>query len=129
MERRLSIIDSIILVTIALFFDLLSIIPFLNIITSAISTFSFQVYFYLKGVKKAQYSLIGNLVEFIPILSILPAVTLGVVVTIVIDRNREKIEHQLSQQKKKKEEAAQTAARAKQQMLAEIDKSKAEVFQ
>lgn len=47
----------------------------------------FQLYFFMKGVKKvSKYSLAGNLFEFIPFLSFLPAVTAGVVATIISER-------------------------------------------
>lgn len=107
MKRKLSNINITVLVISALFFDLLSAIPFFNIVVSAISTFSFQTYFFMKDVKKSHYSLIGNLIEFIPGLSsILPAVTAGVIMTITANRVEENAEAKAAQEKKMAEEKA-----------------------
>ncbi len=106
MKRKLSNINITVLVISALFFDLLSAIPFFNIVVSAISTFSFQTYFFMKDVKKSHYSLIGNLIEFIPGLNLLPAITAGVIMTIVTNRAEEKLAEKAAQEKKMAEEKA-----------------------
>jgi hypothetical protein len=100
MKSKLSSIDIIILVTSALLADVLNAIPFLNIVVAAVSTCFFQLYFFMKGVKKAKYSLVGNVAEFIPGLSVLPAVTAGVIATIIANRAEEKVARKLMQAKK-----------------------------
>ncbi len=106
MKRKLSSIDIIILVIAAPLFDLSNAFPLLNVVASAASTFFFQTYFFMKGVKKSHYSLVGNLVEFIPGLSILPAVTAGVITTIVTNRKEENAAEKAAQEKKMAEEKA-----------------------
>ncbi len=106
MKRKLSNINITILVISAIFFDLLNVIPLFNIVVSAISTFSFQTYFFMKGVKKSHYSLIGNLIEFIPGLNLLPAITAGVIMTTVTNRAEEKLAEKAAQEKKMAEEKA-----------------------
>jgi hypothetical protein len=85
-QPKISMPEIILLVMFALLADALNWIPIINIFVSAVSSMSFQLYFFMKGVKKAKYSLVGNLLEFIPFLSILPAVTAGVVATIISER-------------------------------------------
>ncbi len=66
--------------------DLISIIPILNIITAIIATGSIQLYYFIKGVPGWYASLAGDIIEYIPALSALPGITLGVIATILIDR-------------------------------------------
>ncbi len=67
----------------AIIADLVNTIPVVNIFCAIVTLFITQIYFVLKGVKWG-YNLAMELVEFIPVVSILPAVTAGIVITIFI---------------------------------------------
>ena len=82
---KISAPEAVLLITFALIADLLNWIPIVNWIVTAITLPGFQLYFMMKGVR-GYASLAGNLVEFVPFLSALPAVTAGVVAVIIIDR-------------------------------------------
>ena len=84
-QPKISLIEAYLLVTFALIADLINWIPFLSWVVTVITLPAFQFYFFMKGVRGV-WSLGGNIVEFIPGLSALPAVTAGVVDTILIDR-------------------------------------------
>ena len=79
------------LITFALISDLINWIPVLNLIVTFLTLPAFQLYFILKKAKGV-YSLAGNLAELIPGISILPAVTLGVLTTILITNKLAKAE-------------------------------------
>lgn len=131
MKSKLSGIDIAILVTTAVIADLLNPIPLVNIVVGAVSTGFFQLYFFIKGVKKSHYSLIGNSMEFIPAVSILPAVTAGVIMTIMANRAEEKLADKLSKDKDAKEKATlarQAAARnARAAMMARQQAATAQI--
>jgi hypothetical protein len=84
-EPKISTVEAILLVLIALLADAINWIPVVNWVVTLITLPAFQLYFILKKVR-GLYALAGNLIEFIPILSILPGVTAGVVGVILLDR-------------------------------------------
>ena len=92
-QPKISSFDATILIIVAVIFDLFNWIPIINIFITFVSLVGFQLYFFLKGVKKAKYSLAGNVFELVPALSILPAITAGVVATIIAQRILEKKEN------------------------------------
>jgi len=84
-QPKISLPEAYFLVCFAIILDLINWIPVINIITTVISTASFQLYYFFKGVR-GYASLATNLLEFIPILSALPLITTGAIITILIDR-------------------------------------------
>lgn len=84
-EPKISTPEIIILVLFAVIADLINWIPVINWVVTAVTLPGFQLYFMIKGVRGI-YSLAGNAVEAIPALSVLPAITAGIIVTIIIDR-------------------------------------------
>lgn len=72
------------LLVFALLADAINWIPFINLFVTMVTLPGFQFYFKMKGVRSG-WSLGGNLAEFIPLVSFLPAVTAGVLITILID--------------------------------------------
>lgn len=72
------------LLAFALLSDAINWIPFINFFVTAVTLPGYWFYFNMKGVPTG-WSLGGNLAEFIPFISFLPAVTAGVLVTILID--------------------------------------------
>lgn len=80
---KISTTEAILLISFALLADLINWIPLVNLIVTFFTLPAFQFYFYLKGVRGI-YSLIGNLIEIIPFLSILPGITVGIIATILI---------------------------------------------
>ena len=76
------------LITFAIIADLINWIPVVNWIVTLITLPAFQLYFYLKGMRGI-YSLVGNVIELVPVLSILPGVTTGIVLAIVFEKLEE----------------------------------------
>lgn len=74
-----------VLIAVAIISDLLNWIPVVNIIL-AVFTSAFPLYFWFKGLPFS-VSLIGDVAEFIPGLSVVPALTASVALTIYADRN------------------------------------------
>ena len=73
------------LITFAIIADLINWIPIVNWVVTLITLPAFQLYFYLKGMRGI-YSLVGNAIELVPVLSILPGVTTGIVLAIIFER-------------------------------------------
>lgn len=84
-QPKISIVEAYFLIAFALIADFINWIPILNILTTIITLPALQFYLKAKGVRGTS-GLIGNLLEFIPGLSILPGITGGVIATIIIDR-------------------------------------------
>src|SRR3989344_6404670 len=73
------------LIAFAIIADLINWIPIVNWFVTLITLPAYQLYFYLKGMRGA-YSLVGNLIELVPALSVLPGITTGVVLAIIFER-------------------------------------------
>lgn len=84
-QPKISLPEAYFLVSFAVIADLINWIPIVNIISGTATLLGFQLYFIMKGVRGI-WSLAGNAVDLIPGLSALPAVTAGVLATIIIDR-------------------------------------------
>ena len=87
--KKFSIVEAYLLVCCGLIVDAINWIPLINILTAPVSLLGFQFYFKMKGVKGG-YSLAGNLVDVIPIVSAFPSVTLGIILTIAVANKKEK---------------------------------------
>lgn len=77
---------------VASFFDLISLIPFVNIISSVIAWMIFTVWFYFLGAgllntKKLATVSLSFLAELIPFVSMLPLITTGVFILIFMQNN------------------------------------------
>ncbi len=83
------------LVMIALLFDLLNWIPIINWLVGIFSFLGFGLYFFARGIKQ-KYNIMGNLFEFLPFLSFLPAVTAGVVATIISNNIAAKVSEKVT---------------------------------
>lgn len=77
------------LIVIAVISDLINWIPVVNIFVTLVTLPGFQFYFRYKGLKGTA-SLAANIIELIPFLSVLPAITTGVIIIIVLDRRAAK---------------------------------------
>jgi len=84
-QSKISLPEAYLLVSFAVIADLVNWIPIVNIFSSVATLLGFQLYFIIKGVRGI-WSIAGNGVDLIPGLSVLPAVTAGVLATIIIDR-------------------------------------------
>ncbi|OGY68006.1 MAG: hypothetical protein A3I24_02980 [Candidatus Harrisonbacteria bacterium RIFCSPLOWO2_02_FULL_41_13b] len=73
------------LIAFAVIADLINWIPVVNWFVTLITLPAYQLYFYLKGMRGI-YSLGGNIIEFIPGVSVLPGITIGVVLAIIFER-------------------------------------------
>ena len=88
-RRRISNTTASILLTVAIFFDVLSLVPFLDIAIDFIAWLVFFLWFYHLGVgltspKKLAAPVISFFIEIIPGLSILPSISLAVAASIGI---------------------------------------------
>lgn len=84
------------LVGIAIFFDILSLIPFVNILTVFIGEGLLAIFFRIEGVsvfsaKKALPYLMGFVAEAIPAISMLPALTVETIVIIYLTHAEDKV--------------------------------------
>jgi hypothetical protein len=83
------------LVTIALLFDLLSVVPFLNIITNFIAWFTLGALFWFLGIgfnfRKLIAPVISFVIEFIPLVSLIPSITLAVIITTLVVKSEERL--------------------------------------
>lgn len=84
-QPKISITEAYFLIVFAILADLINWIPILNWAVTIITLPSYQLYFYIKRMRGI-HSLIGNLIELIPVLSVLPGITTGIVIAIIIDR-------------------------------------------
>ena len=84
-QPKISLIEAFFLLAFALISDLINWIPIINIFVTIGTLPAFWFYFTLKGVKN-RANLVGNLIEFVPALSVLPAITAGILLTIIFDR-------------------------------------------
>ncbi len=95
-KHSIGIFSSIAMICAALVFDLVSIIPFVNIIVDIIAWIFFMMWFYLQGVSFSKNPHIlgiaagSFIIGAIPFLSILPEITAGVTANIVLTRMQEK---------------------------------------
>ncbi len=76
-----------ILIVVAIIADLINWIPGVNIIVT-ILTLGYQFYFWSAGVP-GFIGIIGNVIEFIPGLSVIPALTAAISLTVYVDRHPE----------------------------------------
>ena len=83
MGSKISMGEAYFLVAFAVIADLINWIPLMNWFVTAVTLPAYQFYFHSKGVK-TWWSLAGNLGEALPLVSVLPLVTGGVVMTIVM---------------------------------------------
>jgi len=83
-EPKISLPERYFLIVFAVLADLINWIPIVNILVTIIILPAFQFYFIIKGVR-GTYSLMGQIMELIPVLSILPSITTGIIITIIID--------------------------------------------
>ena len=75
------------LIAFAVIADLINWIPVVNLLVTLITLPGFQLYFKMKGVKGTA-SKAANIIELVPFLSTLPAITTGVIITIILDRRQ-----------------------------------------
>jgi len=112
-EPKISDGEAVLLILFALLADLLNWIPGINILITLITLPILQFYFIVIKRIKSYYSIAGNILELIPVLSILPAITGGVVATILLDRKKARSSHKSSLKKlsggKNKEEYKKAA--------------------
>lgn len=90
MRNRFNTIEKIIMVFLALFFDLLSIIPFLNILINVLAWFIFSLWFTINGLPPNSYykvtgtAVLAFVIGLVPFVSILPEITTSIVVILTI---------------------------------------------
>lgn len=83
-EPKISAPEIYLLLAFALVADAVNWIPIINWFVTIVTLPGYWLYFKLKGVSGV-WSMTGNLVELIPVVSIVPAITFGVLATILID--------------------------------------------
>ena len=91
MQNKISTAEAILLIMVGLVADLINWVPIVNWVVAIFMFPITQIYFRMKGIR-GNYSLISNLIELIPIVSVLPAYTIAMVATIYVDRHPELLE-------------------------------------
>ena len=97
-EMRPQRIDNItagLMIAVAVVLDLISLIPFVNLISGLAATLIFGLWFFFRGVgfvnpRRIATWAAGLIVEAIPFLSILPGLTIAVTATIVMIKLEDK---------------------------------------
>lgn len=107
-KSRIGQIEGYAMIGVAGLFDIISIVPFLNIVSEILAAIVFGIWFITNGVPpKISYKVgataVGSaIIGFIPVLSILPEMTCFIVITLYMYRQEEKREFE--------EKAAQTGS-------------------
>lgn len=89
-NRKLNDIECFVLIIIGIFADLLNLIPIINILVNLIVAPSLGIYFRMKKIFLGP-TIIAGVIEFIPVLSVIPGTTLGIIFTIFYDRFGKKV--------------------------------------
>ena len=82
---KLSVTECFILLLFGIVSDLINLIPFVNILVSLFVTPVIALYFRMKKLPVGA-SVVAGIIELIPGLSVIPAITFGIIITILIDR-------------------------------------------
>lgn len=85
-QPKISTPEAILILMITVIADLISIIPVINWLVSVVMFPVTQFYLRMKGIK-GTYMLVGNVIELIPVLSVLPGYTTAMAITIYVDRH------------------------------------------
>ena len=91
MQNKISTAEAILLIMVGLVADLINWVPIVNWVVAIFMFPITQIYFRMKGIR-GNYSLICNLIELIPVVSVLPAYTTAMVATVYMDRHPELLE-------------------------------------
>jgi hypothetical protein len=92
--QRIGIVSIIFLIITAIIFDLISLIPFVNIVSGLIAYAVFGIWFYILGVgfmnpKRFATAAVSAVIGFIPFLSMLPELTIAVIVVILMVKSED----------------------------------------
>lgn len=84
------------MIVVALIFDLLNWIPFVNIVIAIIAWLIFGLWFYIKGVgflnpRRLATAAGGFLIEVIPLLAWLPGLTTAIIITIIMVKSEDRL--------------------------------------
>jgi len=95
-RQRINSVAIIFMVAIAIIFDLISLIPFVNIVSELIAYAIFGLWFYLLGVgfmnpKRFAVAAVSAIIGFIPFLSMLPELTVAVIVVILMVKSEDRL--------------------------------------
>ena len=95
-RQRINSVTTIFMVTTAIIFDLISLIPIVNIVSELVAYVVFGVWFYLLGVgfmnpKRFATAAVSAVIGFIPFVSMLPELTIAVVVVIFMVKSEDKL--------------------------------------
>lgn len=96
-KHKIGMFSSIAMIVVALFFDLLSLIPFLNIVVAFVAWCIFFLWFFLVGASFNNHpetlAIAGGCFVFglIPFFSAIPEITAGILANLLIIRIKEKV--------------------------------------
>jgi hypothetical protein len=104
--ERISNFTAGLMVIVALLFDLVGIIPLVNILSQFTALLIFGLWFFFLGVgfinpQRFAAALISTVIELIPFVSILPGLTVAVIICIVTVRTEDKLRSALIPQTSK----------------------------
>lgn len=118
MKSRISPIEKVTMVFVALFLDLCSVIPFLNVLFALLAWLIFTLWFLSHGIPpRATYKIMSTaafafVIGFIPLFSIIPELTASIIIILITIEREDKKTHQQQATAQQKQEEAFAAARA-----------------
>ena len=94
--QRIDNVTAGLMITVAVIFDILSLIPLLNILVDIIAWLIFGLWFTLRGIsflnpRRFATFAVSFIVGLIPILSILPELTLAIIATILMVKSEDRL--------------------------------------
>ena len=84
------------MIAVAVIFDLLSLIPFVNIVVDVVAILTFGLWFAIKGLgflnpRRFATMMVTVIVEAVPALSVLPAFTASIIATILMIKSEDRL--------------------------------------
>lgn len=95
-QPRIDNVTAGLMVALAVAFDLLSLIPFVNIVVDVAALVSYGIWFAIKGVgfinpRRFATMVVTVVVEAIPALSVLPGFTVAIIATILMIKSEDRL--------------------------------------
>ena len=95
-KPRISLASMILMPAFALTFDLFSLLPFINFIIAPIAWIIFTIWLFLEGVspfsgRRAAVVMSSFIIGLIPVLSMLPEITVGIISIIFMVKSEDKL--------------------------------------
>ncbi len=95
-QSRIDNITAGFMIAVAIIFDLLSLIPFVNIVVDVAAVLLYGIWFAIKGVgfinpRRFATMMVTVIIEAIPAISFLPGFTIAIIVTILMIKSEDRL--------------------------------------